>query len=333
VGTNLSIGLHVGDLPLPGAYLDRPGRRFLGRFNLPISRVRVGEGEPLRPVNPVHVRTLVAALQGGAEFPPIIVRADGTVVDGHHRLRALATLGRSTVRVLVYEYATSNEALAHGVEANVGNGRQFTSTEKRALGRRLLQGNMPTEDVAALVAVDPRTVRGWGRESRTERRKGLREQILRLHKADWSQERIADAVGVTRDQVRTVVAKLDGRSSVSPRHPRTRQEILEQRPAGEKYILGVLDGLEWQIAAATAALLGLSAWPGSRGIVGTKLNLVLEKLGAFVHAARLEGLFAEGDEAQKPAADQPMASAEPEGDTDPEDPEDSGGAGGCGELN
>jgi len=153
----------------------------------------------------------------------------------------------------------------------------------------MLNNDMEASAIASLFGVTPRAVRNWAKETKAEKERGRREQIVRLHGLGWSPERIGGAVGLDPEQVTAVLERSVGKVSDGSRPRIRRRSVKTERPRGEHYITDILDGLQWQVSTATAALQGVALWPGSRTVVQQTLDAVYEKLEVLTRAARSEG--------------------------------------------
>jgi ParB-like chromosome segregation protein Spo0J len=61
---------------------------------------------PRRPVDAAHLAELMAILRRGewrSHASPIVIRHDGTIQDGHHRLTAIRDTGQTVTAVIVYD--------------------------------------------------------------------------------------------------------------------------------------------------------------------------------------------------------------------------------------
>jgi len=95
-------------------------------------------GRPFREggSDEAHVRALAAA---PARWAPIVVcRADGTVIDGRHRVLAARRLGRTSIGVRWFD-GDPSESFVEFLRANAVDGLPLTERERRHAARRVLQ--------------------------------------------------------------------------------------------------------------------------------------------------------------------------------------------------
>jgi len=88
---------------------------------------------PRSSVNPLHVRVLEHALEGGAQLPPVIVAANcipNVLVDGRHRVEAYKAQGRKTIAAILKTYANEQEILNDATSENAAHGLPYTPLDK-----------------------------------------------------------------------------------------------------------------------------------------------------------------------------------------------------------
>ena len=106
---------------------------------------------PRHEVDSQNVSRLVAALEAGAELPPLVVdKATKRIVDGFHRYRAYQRLREppETVEVELRSYADDKALLLDAVRRNAKHGVPFDSID-RAHVMLLAEGlNIAVEDLA-----------------------------------------------------------------------------------------------------------------------------------------------------------------------------------------
>lgn len=111
---------------------------------------------PRSDVDTMHVRSLVEAMQSGADLPAVVVEAKTLrVTDGWHRSRAYHRLGKPIPKVQCWHYDNDTEALRHAVELNSGHGLRLTETDRRRIASILSQQNVPVDEIAVVLHVPP----------------------------------------------------------------------------------------------------------------------------------------------------------------------------------
>jgi ParB-like chromosome segregation protein Spo0J len=104
-----------------------------------------------------HVWRLVAVFEA---LPPIVVRrADGAVLDGHHRWAAAKELGRTHIDAEVID-CDDAEAAVIAVARNIAHGQPLTLSERKAAARRFLADHSEWSDnrIAEVCGLTHKTV-------------------------------------------------------------------------------------------------------------------------------------------------------------------------------
>jgi len=110
---------------------------------VPIDALRAGESPRLAGECPDHVRALAEA---EAPLPPIVVhRQTMRVIDGMHRLRAAALLGRQEVEVRWFD-GDPDDAFVVAVEANTATGLPLSTADRRAAAARIVSTHPARSD-------------------------------------------------------------------------------------------------------------------------------------------------------------------------------------------
>lgn len=109
--------------------------------SLSIGEIRVDGGTQSRArINDETVDEYVAAIKGGAKFPPVDVFYDGRdhwMADGFHRARAYRKTGARTIDVRIHR-GSKRDALLFSIEANSAHGLRRTNADKRRAVELLL---------------------------------------------------------------------------------------------------------------------------------------------------------------------------------------------------
>jgi len=126
-----------------------------------------------------HVRTLVAVLE---HCPPILVTADGAIVDGRHRVEAARRAGWVRIPATVLPDTNPGAAVLAAMAANAAHGLPLTRSERRNGVRAVLDARPDLSDravaqacgVARTVVADVRAEvsRSGGRDDHLNTRAG-----------------------------------------------------------------------------------------------------------------------------------------------------------------
>lgn len=116
-------------------------------------------------VDEMHVRSMMHAMEGGIEMPPILVeRKTNRIVDGVHRYHAALRSGHKTIRGVLKTYASEKELFKDAVAGNVGVGLKLGTDDSlrvidlaTKLGfKEIDQAAMLRTSIAHLRALAPR---------------------------------------------------------------------------------------------------------------------------------------------------------------------------------
>jgi uncharacterized ParB-like nuclease family protein len=121
-------------------------------------------------IDPNVVAEYASAMQGGAEFPAVVLFHDGETYwpgDGYHRIAAARQIGRETIAAEVRQ-GNRRDAVLHAVGANATHGLQRTQADKRRAVTVLLRdpewAKWSDRAIAKACSVDHKTVAATRRE-------------------------------------------------------------------------------------------------------------------------------------------------------------------------
>lgn len=161
-------------------------------------------------VRPATVERYADALAEGEQMPPVIIEArTHRLLDGHHRLQAHVRNGSTTVEVLEDTVPSGLTAKLYAASLQTGHGLPLVEDDEKALARELYeQGDVTAAAVAKALHRPRRTVEGWvddlaqDRRAAEEHARSVRRTLmLLLRDLGWTQQSIADALGVSQPLV------------------------------------------------------------------------------------------------------------------------------------
>ncbi|MEV6923837.1 ParB/RepB/Spo0J family partition protein [Dactylosporangium sp. NPDC051485] len=118
-------------------------------FQVPIDQLIDSVSPRLGGVNDEHVRGLA---ESAVELPPILVhRPTMRVIDGMHRLRAAALIGRREIPVRYFS-GSEKDAFVLAVHANVAHGLPLSLADRTASAERIIGSHPEWSDRAVAVA-------------------------------------------------------------------------------------------------------------------------------------------------------------------------------------
>jgi len=141
------------------------------------------------------------------KLPPIVVARDGVLVDGYHRWQAHVREEVETIQAEDLGNLSDAEILREAIVRNAAHGQQLSRQDKQREAGRLwkafehLEPAAREQEIAELLAVSDRTVRGWTKDARKEEKQALQEKVWQLHLNCLSQRQIAEATGLDQATV------------------------------------------------------------------------------------------------------------------------------------
>jgi uncharacterized ParB-like nuclease family protein len=144
--------------------------------DISLQAINADGGTQMRVIalDPGVVGDYAAAMEGGAEFPPIVLFHDGSEHwpgDGYHRIAAARRIGRETIRAEVRN-GTRREAILYAVGANANHGLRRTTADKRRAVETMLHdpewAKWSDREIGKACAVDGKTVGAIRRELTAE---------------------------------------------------------------------------------------------------------------------------------------------------------------------
>jgi len=140
------------------------------------------------------------------KLPPIILTKDLTLVDGYHRVVAYRIEQRTEIEVEEPLLdITGREIFVEAIRRNAFHGKPLTSDERRAAAIALCQNGKEPAEVATLIGRSVRTVNDWTADIRKEKKQERDTKILELYLACYTQEEIAEKVGLERSAVSKIL--------------------------------------------------------------------------------------------------------------------------------
>jgi len=182
---------------------------------------------PRQGKNEKTVNAYVEALTVGAQFPPIKIqrvlnypkeneKIEATLIlDGIHRWFAFKECGFKKIKAIewkkkVLNYETSRIALLlEAAECNTRHGDRLGPRDKRQIARDIAMSDpectWTEEDLARKLGVIQQTVNTWISDIRARQRAGRNIIIIRLNRLGWTQDKIAEVVGMTQGRVAQII--------------------------------------------------------------------------------------------------------------------------------
>jgi hypothetical protein len=164
--------------------------------------VRYGEEfQPRIQVDDEWIEQLRTALD---RLPPIKVARGAVLVDGYHRWQAHVREGAAFIDAEDLGDLTDDEIFWEAVRLNSMHGKQLSSREKRRIAEIRYERMDPAtavRELAARLSVDERSVQRWTKDARAAVEQDRQATAWSLHLDCFTQEQIAERLGVTHQAV------------------------------------------------------------------------------------------------------------------------------------
>lgn len=154
-----------------------------------------------------RIKPDAATIQRYAEnldvLPPIEVNQHGILIDGYHRWTAHRKAEAKTIKAFVTETTSDNHVYALAIERNAAHGLQMNDADKRSAAIRLYNSGTGIDKatIARVLSVTQRSVSNYLNDVDRQIREERKQRIVDMWLACYTQEEIADAVGVARQTI------------------------------------------------------------------------------------------------------------------------------------
>lgn len=147
-------------------------------------------------------------------LPPIEVNQHNEVIDGWHRWTAHKKAKAEYINVAVTKTSSDSHLLELAIQRNAAHGLQLSREDKRAMARRIYhltperERDKKKQELATLLSVSERTVRGWLSNIDKDARDARKQRIFESWLACYTQEEIAEQEGMTHQMISQVLQEM-----------------------------------------------------------------------------------------------------------------------------
>lgn len=162
-------------------------------------------------------------------LPPIVVARGRVLVDGFHRWQAHKREGAKMIVAIDLGNLADVEIRKEAITRNATHGHQLLATDKARLAGQLWPDYSKDGGAAALadlLAVSERVIRDWTKDARAAEKRAQQDRAWDLWLDCWTQQAIADDVGVDKATVSRWLDELqNGKSAELQQPPESRQHF------------------------------------------------------------------------------------------------------------
>lgn len=166
--------------------------------------------------SPKTIEAYADALRAGAKFPPIVVQRildDGKektiYLDGVHRAKAYEMAGKEEIEARYWRTKVLDKAKwltrlrLEASRRNSTHGDRLRAEDKKHQARRICESDsqITEQEIADALGVPRETVRDWVKDIKLKQRAGQEATIYRLNALGWTQEEIAEVVGLDQSAI------------------------------------------------------------------------------------------------------------------------------------
>lgn len=119
------------------------------------------------------------------KLPPIVIARNGVLVDGYHRWQAHVREGAEQIQAQDLGNLSDAEIMREAITRNASHGQQLSRQDKAREAGRLwkafehLEPGDREKEIAELLAVTDRAVRGWTKDARKEEQRAIKDNAWR----------------------------------------------------------------------------------------------------------------------------------------------------------
>lgn len=155
--------------------------------------------EDLYPRFEPNPQTIQRYAEDVTVLPPIEINQHNELIDGYHRWKAHVKANEEYIKVTITETKNESQFLAFACERNSKHGLQLSQKDKKAMAIRLYASGtgLSKDEISNVLSVSLRTVSNYTSDIDKQLREERKARIEQLWLSCYTQDEIADAVGVS----------------------------------------------------------------------------------------------------------------------------------------
>lgn len=154
-------------------------------------------------------------------LPPIEVNQHNELIDGRHRWLAHKSKESEEVSAIVTETTSDAQLLELAIARNNKHGLQLSTSDKKDMARKIYNStpdsdqNAKKVELATLLSVTDRTIRGWLERIDKDNTAARKKRIQKLWEACYTEQEVADMEGIPQQTVNDIFKSITekGKSS------------------------------------------------------------------------------------------------------------------------
>jgi ParB-like chromosome segregation protein Spo0J len=152
----------------------------------------------------VTIEQYADAMTAGDIFPPVKIEPEtNRIIDGYHRWQAHKRLGLTEIEAVYQPIPQDIPPKLFSASMSVKHGDRIKTDDLKRIARDIVtnDASFNISTVARYCGVTRQTASGWVKDIVDYRLNVRRVQAYIMAQAGWTQQRIADHLGVTRQQI------------------------------------------------------------------------------------------------------------------------------------
>ena len=165
--------------------------------------------EDLYPRIEPNARLIQQYAENIDNLPPIEINQHNILIDGYHRWTAHKKAERETIEVNVIQTASDNDLLAMSIEKNAKHGMQLSSEDKKKMAVRLYNAGTGKDkaEICKILSISNSTVTSYLTDIDKQLREERKAKIFSMYLAGYTNDEIAEAVGLSEASIRQTTAE------------------------------------------------------------------------------------------------------------------------------
>ncbi len=140
-------------------------------------------------------------------LPPIEINQNNILIDGYHRWKAHLTKKIDEIACIVTETKSEAQLERLAVERNSKHGQQLSQDDKKRYAIRWWDV-IPDNEIVKTLSISEHTYRRWVKSKRDEREKEIKQTIIDMWLACYTQEVIAETVEMSQPYVAKIAENI-----------------------------------------------------------------------------------------------------------------------------
>ncbi len=173
--------------------------------------------EDLYPRLKPNPKTIQEYAENVEKLPPVTINQNNILIDGYHRLKAHETASLDQINCEIIETQSEIEIEMLAVEKNSIHGDRLTTDRKRAYACKWF-GTHSEDIICNKLKITSRTYRMYTEDVRRQSEKEIKQKIYDLYLACYTQQEIADQVGIDQSQGSRQIAGFMQNGNISDLH-------------------------------------------------------------------------------------------------------------------